>query len=53
MPFVLSCAFGALLFSLLLSLALFARHSRKEKSDYEKWLEDVAQKNVVTSRFGG
>ena len=51
MPFFLMFALGALAFSLLLSLVLFARHSQPKKSDYERWMHEVRKVNVAKKRW--
>ena len=50
MDFLLSLALGAVVFSLLVSLCLFARHSRRDPTDYEKWVDEMRSQNIVNSR---
>ena len=50
MPFIVYLALGGVCFSMLVSLCLVLRHSTREKSAYEKWIEDIRKENVVKSR---
>ena len=50
MTLFVNLVLGAMVFSLLVSLCLFARHSIREKSDYEKWVDEMRPKNVINSR---
>ena len=50
MAFLVYLALGAVVFSLLVSLCLFARHSVRGKSDYEKWIDEIRPQNIVNSR---
>ena len=50
MPFLLYVALAGVIFSMLVSLCLVLRHSTREKSDYEKWIEEISQQNIVPSR---
>ena len=50
MPTLLIFALGGVLFSILLSLFLVIRNTIRDKSDYEKWLDDVKRDSVVEPR---
>ncbi len=47
MSFLLSLALGCAVFSLLFSVLLFARHSRREKTEYEKWMDEVRPSDIT------
>lgn len=47
MPFLVELAIGCTVFSVLYSLYCFVRFSRREKSDYDRWMEDVQRENIV------
>ena len=50
MPFIVYLALGGVCFSMLVSLCLVLRYAAGEKSDYEKWIEEIRPQNVVKSR---
>ena len=50
MPGILAIALGGVVFSLLLSIALVIRHSRRQQTEYEKWLEEANKNNIVKNR---
>ena len=50
MAFFVNLALGATVFSLLLSICLVVRHSMRDKTDYDRWLEDVKKNNVIQTK---
>ncbi len=49
MPFLVSVALGCTVFSLLYSIYCFLRYLRREKTEYDRWMEEVQANNIVKS----
>ena len=50
MPFFMALALCGILCSLIASLGYFVLSSRKDKSEYELWLDEIKSKSIVQSR---
>ena len=50
MPSILTLVLAGVLFSILLSLVLVIRNTIRNKTDYEKWLEEAQRQSVVKTR---